>query len=250
MVCQLLSKVSKSVAHSSRVTAREKGTADFVTNIDLKVEKVLIDGLKEIDNAPCLSEESNHVVDCDNYWVIDPIDGTTNFIHGYPSYCVSIARVIDNVTEYGFVYNLVSKELFVGMKGKGSSLLNTRTGSKRDIRVSGCCELSGSIIGFGCPYDKSKVKKLFSISNKILNVCHDLKRNGPASLDICYVACGRLEGYYEFDLKEWDYKAAKLILEESGGKVTDWNGKDVVRGISNIVATNGRLHEEILKYLV
>ena len=87
------------------------------------------------------------------------------------------------------------------------------------------------------------------ISNKIIKQCHDLKRNGPASLDICYVACGRYDGYYECDLKEWDYKAAKLILEEAGGKITNWNGDNVLKGVNNILASNGKLHDKIMKFL-
>lgn len=248
-VYSLLLKIDEYVSNTELVNITKKGLADFVTNIDLQLESMLIGGLKEIDDVACLSEESNQVVDCNNYWVIDPIDGTTNFIHGYPSYCISIAKVVDDITEYGFVYNLVSKELFIGIKGKGSYLLNIRTDLQKDNHVSNTCKLSDSIIGFGCPYDKSKTDKLFAISNKILKVCHDLKRNGPASLDICYVACGRLDGYYEFDLKEWDYKAAKLILEEAGGKLTNWDGEDIDKDTNNVVVTNTSIHEEILRYL-
>lgn len=245
----LLLKVSQSVSHRKEMIVKKKRTADFVTNIDFGVEQTLIEGLMEIDNVPCLSEESNQYIDCHNYWVIDPVDGTTNLIHKYPSYCVSIAKVKNDITEYGFVYNLATKELFIGIKSQGAYLLNTRSAREKKICVSDICDLSDSLIGFGVPYDRSQTDKVFMISNKILKNCHDLKRNGPASLDICYVASGRFDGYYECDLKEWDYKAAKLIIEEAGGKITNWHGKNVQSGTSDIVASNGRLHKQILRYL-
>lgn len=245
----LLLKVNQSVSHRKNIIVKEKKLADFVTNIDFRVEQTLIEGLKAIDNIPCLAEESNQFIDCHNYWSIDPIDGTTNLIHKYPSYCVSIAKVENDITEYGFVYNLATKEFFVGIKGQGSYLLNTRNAVQKINCVSDIYNLSDSLIGFGCPYDKSKTDKIFMISNKILKNCHDLKRNGPASLDICYVASGRFDGYYEYDLKEWDFRAAKLILEEAGGKITNWCGENVRKGTNNIVASNGRLHEQILQYL-
>lgn len=248
-VYALLLKVNQSVAHRRKIIVEKKGSADFVTNIDFLVERILVEGLKEIDNIPCLSEESNQVIDSRNYWVIDPVDGTTNLIHEYPSYCVSIAKVENDVTEYGFVYSLASKELFIGIKGRGAYLLNTRNAKQKEICVSDIQNISDSLIGFGCPYDKSKTDKIFEISNKILKSCHDLKRNGPASLDICYVASGRIDAFYEYDLKEWDYRAGKLILEEAGGKFTNWQGEIIRKGTSDVIASNSKMHNQILEFL-
>lgn len=248
-VYNLLLDINRRVSHSHNIIVEEKGRADFVTNIDFGVEHILVKGLKEIDDIPCLTEESNQYILSHNYWVIDPIDGTTNLLHGYPSYCVSIAKVEKDVIEYGFVYNLVNKELFIAIKDKGAYLLNTRNARQKKIYVSDVCCLSDSLIGFGFPYDKTKIDTIFEISSKILKSCHDLKRSGPASLDICYVASGRIDAYYEFDLKEWDYKAGKIILEEAGGKITDWNGKEIQQDTNNIVVSNNKVHEELLKYL-
>lgn len=248
-VYRVLLDINRSVSHSHNIVVEDKGLADFVTNIDFKVEQILVRELKAIDDIPCLTEEANQYIEGYNYWVIDPIDGTTNLLHRYPSYCISIAKVEKDVTQYGFVYNLVSKELFIGIKGQGAYLLNTRDSRQKEICVSGVECLSDSIIGFGCPYDKSKVDKIFEISGRILRKCHDLKRSGPASLDICYVASGRMDAYYELDLKEWDYKAGKIILEEAGGKITDWNGKIVHRSASNVVVSNAKIHEPLLHYL-
>ena len=245
----LLKNVNYSVSHRKSIAIKEKNYADFVTNIDLDVELMLMNGLRDIEDIPCLTEESNQNIDDCDYWVIDPIDGTTNLLHKYPSYCISIAKIRKGITEYGFVYNLVSKELFTGIKGQGAYLLNTRSARGKAIHVSDVYEFSGSLIGFGCPYDKTKTDKIFEISNKILKNCHDLKRNGPASLDICYVASGRIDAYYELDLKEWDYKAGKLILEEAGGRITDWNGDSIQKNTNNVVASNNKIHEQLLDYL-
>lgn len=245
----LLQEVDKSISSLNLSTVTEKKAANFVTNVDYEVEQRLVAELQVLDDMPCLAEESNRPVDCCDYWVIDPIDGTTNMIHGYPSYCISVAKVQNDVTVYGFVYNLVTKEFFIGVKGKGSYLLNLSTSKQIRLSVSNVCAINDSLIGFGCPYDKQKTDKLFQVSNKLLKECHDLKRNGPASLDICYVASGRYDAYYELDLQEWDYKAAKLILEEAGGKITNWCGEEVLKGMNNILASNGNMHDEMIKFL-
>lgn len=242
---QLEDTVQKIINNNVFVSYKDKG--ELVTNIDFEIEKTLIKVLQGVDEIPCLSEESFQNVESSNYWIIDPIDGTTNFVHGYPSYCVSIAKVKNNITEYGIVYNLATKEGFIGIKGHGAYRVDSN-GYFR-INVSDVSIVSESIIGFGCPYDKSKTEYLFYIGNNLLKSCRDLKRNGPASLDLCYVACGRLDAYFELDLKEWDYKAGKLILEESGGALTDWTGKTILKGKSNILATNDRLHSQMMSYL-
>lgn len=248
-VYALVKRVSRSIAHRSKVNTYEKNKTDFVTNVDLFSENELVAGLKEIDDIPCLSEESvSDGIVSDTYWVIDPIDGTTNFIHKYPSYCIAIAKIVNNSTEYGFVYNMADKELFVGIRDQGSYLINSRRAIKR-ICVSKTEKLEDSLIGFGCPYDKSKGLELFRLTAKFFEKCHDLKRKGPASLDICYVACGRLDAYFEFDLKPWDYAAAKLILEEAGGVLTDWEGYYNLFKSCNVVASNNRLHGEMLTVL-
>ncbi len=248
-IYRLLLRTSRIVSHKRNIIVREKQRSDFVTNLDFAVEEFLISGLREIENIPCLTEETNQRVMLSSFWAIDPIDGTTNFIHGYPSYCISIAKVHAGITMYGFVFNLVTKELFVGIKGNGAYLWTSRAGRQRKIHVSDTTWIDDSLIGFGCPYDKNKTDRIFEITNRILKHCHDVKRNGPASLDLCYVACGRLDAYYEYDLKEWDYKAGKLILEEAGGKLTDWYGEDIFEGTSSIVASNGRIHTQVMEYL-
>ena len=228
---------------------KEKATADFVTNKDLEIEKFLIQELQKIDDIPCLSEETeSHSID-DRYWLIDPIDGTTNFIHRYPSYCTAVAKIEDGETVYGFVLDAVASVIYVGLKDHGSFKWNLITHEVTEMRVSRTEHLTDSLIGFGCPYNKTKSERLFSILNAVFKKCHDLKRKGPASLDLCYVADGALDAYFEFDLKEWDYKAGALILREAGGVITDWDGKSDLQGKSNILATNGVLADELLQYL-
>lgn len=248
-VYSLLRMVDMHVSHRKNMQVREKSFANLVTDIDLFIERLLVAGLQHIDNIPCLTEETNSSVVAHSYWVVDPIDGTTNLVHGYPSYCISVAKVFDNITEYGFVYNLITKEFFVSVRGNGAYLLSSRSTVSRRLQVSNTQEMADSIIGFGCPYDKTKVKALFERTCSITEICQDVKRSGPASLDICYVASGRLDGYFEYDLKEWDYKAAKLILEEAGGMITDWNSRAITTGTSNVLVSNGKLHAELLKHL-
>lgn len=250
-IINIIQNIENEGIHSQKVFVERKGPSDFFTNIDTQIERNLINALKKIDDIPCLSEESSPEVYGNNYWVIDPIDGTTNFIHNYPSYCLSIAKVENGCAHYGFVYNLATKELFVGIKNHGAQLYSLKSHklTPKNISVSNTKLISDSIVAFGCPYDKTKTEQLFRISNNILKKCHDLKRNGPASLDICYVACGRLDAYYEFDLKEWDYRAAKLILEEAGGILTDWNGRRALKGQNNIAASNVKVHKELLEFL-
>ncbi len=247
-VYDLIRKINHNMSRKS-IDVKEKGTADFVTSIDLWIEQALMKGLREIEDIPCLTEESNQSVDSSNYWVIDPIDGTTNLVHGYPCYCISIAKVKDNVTECGFVYNLANKDLFIGIAGQGAYMMNTRVGKVEEVHVSKRERIQDALIAFGCPYDKSKTERLFEIIKKLIRVCHDVKRNGPSSLDLCYVASGRTDAYFEFDLKEWDYKAGKLILELAGGQITNWSGEAIGKGASNIAASNGLVHAELLEYL-
>ena len=246
---EMLIRINRSVSHRTKISIREKGKSDFVTDIDTYVEKMLINELMKIDLVPCITEESFQGDIYDSYWVIDPIDGTTNLIHKYPNYCISIAKVENNITILGLVYNLQTKELFIAEKGKGAFCINTTTQREKKLFVSKNNELQDSLIGFGCPYNKSRIDFLFERLSKILKECHDLKRSGPASLDICYVAAGRLDAYIELDLKEWDYRAGKLVLEEAGGIMTDWNSNIQLDKKSDVVASNGLIHNELMKYL-
>lgn len=243
----LLKNINNSVAHTKNITSIEKYYNDFVSNVDLQIQTFLKSRLLNICNVPCISEESDqNDKRYISYWIIDPIDGTTNYLHSYPSYCVSIALILEGEIHYGFVYNLVNKELFIAKLNQGSILTSTTNGNIKKISPSKINILKNAIIGFGCPYDKSKITKLFDVLKPLILECQDLKRNGPASLDICYVACGRLDGYLELDLKEWDYAAAKLILQEAGGMISNWYGETYLQGQNDILVTNFDLYLVLL----
>ncbi|MGL4875404.1 MAG: inositol monophosphatase family protein [Clostridium sp.] len=218
----------------------KKGEFDYVTNKDIEVQEFLIKQLRKIDKTfKFIAEESQKNNKCmKNTWVIDPIDGTTNFIHGYPHFAISLAHIINSDIYFGIIYNPKTNEMFIGEKGKGSYLNGKR------LKVSKRNKLSESIIGFGLPYDKEKGKYMFEKASKIYIKAQDVKRKGAASLDIAYVASGRLEAYFEIGLKMWDVMAGKLILEEAEGSL-----EKIEVGSEGIYtfAHNNKINEEIIK---
>lgn len=232
-------------AANNKLEIKEKGKANYVTDLDKKIEQFIFEKInKKYPGEIIVSEEIEDDNIYQSFWILDPIDGTTNMIHGFPSFTISLAHVIESEVVFGVVYNPISKELFFANKNEGAYLEKDNNISK--INVSENNTLKGSLIGFGFPYDKSKINYLFSILSPIISECDDLKRKGPASLDICYVAAGMLDGYLELDLEIWDYSAGKLILLEAGGKITNFKN-ELPDKKSNILATNGLLHELIIE---
>lgn len=227
----------------------QKGISNYLTDLDKIIEKYVIDNVQKIyPNELFISEEENHTTKGTSFWVLDPIDGTTNLIHHYTSVCISLSHVIDNKVVFGVVYNPISHEMFYAIKGCGAYLQKNKIITP--LKASNVNSLKNSIIGFGCPYDKSKIDYLFDILKKLINICDDLKRVGPASLDICYVACGRLDAYIELDLEKWDFSAGSLILSEAGGKITDFSDNSDLLNKTNIVASNSLIHDELMNYFL
>ncbi|MBU4232225.1 MAG: inositol monophosphatase [Desulfobacterales bacterium] len=177
-------------------------------------------------------------------WIIDPLDGTVNFTHGYPAFCVSIACEADGVLEYGVIYDPLRDELFEARRGAGASLNGT------PIRVSETAHMSRALIATGFPYDiRARVPETLARLGRLLGMVQGLRRGGSAALDLAYVACGRLDGFYEENLKPWDTAAGLLIVTEAGGKITTFDGDDYDIYSANIVASNGVLHRELLHCL-
>lgn len=233
--------ISRNIRFSRKIDIKSK--SNYVTDLDYKIQDCIINHIKNLDPyAVFCSEEIQDKHTLLEYWVLDPIDGTTNLIHKYDSVCISLAHVVNDVIVFGCVYNVFTKELFFAEKGHGSYLLKDH--KKTEIHVSNN-SIDTSIIGFGCPYNKKRIPYLFSILEKLITKCDDLKRRGPASLDICYVACGRLDAYLELDLELWDFAAGKLILEESGGIISKFNGEDVLEK-SDIIFSNGSNYNDII----
>ncbi len=218
------------------------GDANFVTVYDLKVQKFIKDSFKEIiPSAHFIGEEEEAVYTTDaEYTVIaDPIDGTTNFIKGFNHSCVSIALLKKGMPIIGCVYNPYTKEMFYAKKGEGAFL----NGKKISVSKNG---LENALVGFGTsPYYAEFYNKTFETIDKIFPIIADIRRVGSAALDICYVASGRTELYFEYLLSPWDYAAASLILTEAGGVITTDNYSEISynRPNSIIAATNKALDD-------
>lgn len=221
---------------------QNKGVADFVTNVDREVQTVLLDRLSGLDSHyPVISEEGQvSRTSPGPRWIIDPIDGTTNLLHGYPHFGISVALATGEGIVAAIVYHPHRDEMFTARAGEGAWLNEQR------IHVSKTSLLKDSVIGFGLPYDKSRSAKIFELANTVFTKTQDLRRSGSASLDLAYIACARLDGFFEFDLHPWDVSAGLLLLLEAGGLLTDFRGGRVnVDSRCDVVATNGALHNEL-----
>ena len=247
--------IARNLGQQGSFEVEEKNKDDLVTTIDKQCEKVIIDTLlKSYRDHSVLAEESGVVgnPDSEYQWVIDPIDGTTNFIHGLNSYSISVClgEFIGDTLQpiIGVVAEPEFRNIYYAIKSEGAFLRKNESNIK--LSVSKANTLSECILSFGIPYDKSKIDNILIPTKKIVLRSQDIKRIGPASLDICRIASGQIAGYFELDLEVWDYSAAMLILLESGGEITDWSGKRINFGKNNVVASNGTIHSELLKYIV
>ncbi len=224
---------------------KEKGVADYVTQVDVTVQDFMKKALYTITpDIQFLGEETGlQRMDTDSYWILDPVDGTTNLMHDYKHSVVSLALCRQKEIVMGIVYDPFHDELFSAVKGEGSFL------NGKPIHVSSATKLSETIIGIGTA-KRELAKDNFARFLKVYENSQDIRRLGSAALELAYIACGRQGGYFEIHLNPWDYAAGMLLIQVAGGKVTDWNGNaiDPAKG-SQVVGTNGQVHEEILKLL-
>jgi myo-inositol-1(or 4)-monophosphatase len=224
-----------------------KGTVDLVTEYDLAVEKRLTESLqKAFPDFTVVGEESTKEITHPQKAIyVDPIDGTTNFVHGLPFCAISIGMWEDGKPLAGVVYNPVLDECFSAQRGKGAFL----NGEK--ISVSKQTNFQQSLIATGFPYTKAEKGEdyewVLRTIAKILPVTRDIRRGGSAAIDLCYVACGKLEAYYECNLKPWDVAAGLLILEEAGGKVSNYQGDTYSLNEHILLSSNGFVHEDLLQ---
>jgi len=246
--CRIVLKAGKYLKQNSKKirSIAFKGSINLVTNVDHEVESILIRSLrKEFPQIGFLSEEIGEIKTAsDLRWIIDPIDGTTNFAHGFPFYAISVALEKDKKPVLGIVYDPEHKELFYAEKGRGASL-NGNT-----IKVSAQKDLKKSLLmtGFSYKLGKSMEENLIHFRH-FLTASQAVRRAGSASLDLCYVACGRLDGFWELDLNPWDTAAAWLIVKEAGGEVTDFYGNKYSHYLKKILASNGKIHSQMSKIL-
>jgi myo-inositol-1(or 4)-monophosphatase len=223
-----------------------KGQANLVTVADKKSEELIIGGiLARYPSHSILAEESGVTQPgAPVQWIIDPLDGTTNFAHGYPFYCVSIAVEENGEIVCGVVYDPVRDELFTAARGSGAFC------NGEPIRVSNVDVLSKALLITGFPYNfRERLQTVISQFEKFLVASQAVRRGGSAALDLCYVACGRLDGFWELYLQPWDTAAGRIILEEAGGKVTNFKGTPFSIHMKEILASNGRLHGEMMGVL-
>lgn len=225
----------------------KKGHNDLVSYVDKRAEKMLVDELKIIfPVAGFITEEKTSEIVGANYnWIIDPLDGTTNFIHGMPCFCISIALMKDNELVVGIVHELNFDECFYGWKDGGAFM----NGEK--IRVSETSTLSESLMATGFPYHNyERMKPYMEIFDYCMHNTHGLRRLGSAAADLAYVACGRFEGFYEYGLNSWDVAGGALIVKEAGGVVTDFTGGNNFVFGAEIVATNNKIAGEFLNIVI
>ncbi len=227
----------------SRSDINLKQTSDFVTSVDKESEKVIIDTLKEsLPDHHFLAEESLKECGKGTYrWIIDPLDGTTNYIHGYPVFSVSIALEYEGEIIAGIIFDPIRDELFWSEKGEGAFLGCT------SLKVSDT-NIRESLLSTGFPFRKREmINTYLKLFKNIFLKVSDLRRAGSAALDLAYLACGRCDGFFELGLSPWDIAVGSLLIKEAGGVVTDFGGGTKYLLTGNIVAGNPAVHKEILR---
>jgi len=236
--------IIRSLQHVEHLEVTTKGRNDFVSDVDRLAEQEIINAVhKSYPDHAILAEESgtHGNNDSDTVWVIDPLDGTTNFLHGFPHYCVSIAVIVRGRIEHGVIYDPLRDEMFSASRGDGAKL------NDRRLRVNQRKELKGSLLATGFPFKfPAHFPAYLATFNAVFPQVIDLRRTGSAALDLAYVAAGRVDGYWELGLEKWDLAAGALIIEESGGVVTDFAGGDQYYQSGNIVVGSLALQQQLL----
>lgn len=227
------------------LTVTKKSHADFVSEVDRAAEQTIIQTLLEAypDHA-ILAEESGVHGESEFVWIIDPLDGTTNFLHGFPQFAVSIALQHKGIITQAVVYDPTKNELFTATRGRGAFLNDKR------IRVTKRVNLSDALIGTGFPYTRFEhMDAYIGILRDLMEQTSGLRRPGSAALDLAWMAAGRLDGFYETGLKPWDIAAGTLLITEAGGMVSDLHGSDTYLKTGHICAGNPDIHPQLLKII-
>ncbi|MXV51205.1 inositol monophosphatase [Pedobacter sp. HMF7647] len=223
-----------------------KGLNDLVSYVDKEAEKRIVEGLKSLlPEAGFITEEKTLNIQGEDYnWIVDPLDGTTNFIHGLPAYSVSIALEYQGALVSGVVYEINRDECFYAWKDGGAWLNGTK------IKVSENVDLSQSLLATGFPYYKfDLLEKYINVFRDLTQVCHGLRRVGSAAVDLAYVACGRYDGYFEYNLNSYDMAAGIVLVNEAGGQTFNFSGGTEYFNSREIVATNKKITDELLSVI-
>lgn len=248
-VCSVCREVGKFIAmEQKRLTQsgiETKGKNDFVTYVDKASESLLVRELSALLPGSAFITEENTVQKAndsdESIWIIDPIDGTTNFIHGIPLFSISVALMIDKKIVLGVVYEISGEECFYATEKLGAQLNGVK------INVSDRATISDSLLVTGFPYRMGDMlDKWMELFKYFLKSSHGVRRLGSAAIDLAYVACGRFEAFYEYGLSPWDVAAGTFIVEQAGGKVTDFKGEMGYIFNKELVSSNGKVHDELM----
>ena len=243
---QIINRASHDVEHL-KITTKQQ--SDFVTEVDKAAEAAIIDVLREAyPDYGILAEESGLTAGegagSEYQWIIDPLDGTTNFIHGFPQYAVSIALAHKGQLNQAVVYDTTRNEMFTASKGGGAFL------NERRIRVTKCLKLEDSLLGTGFPFRVfDHVDAYLGIFKELTQRTSGIRRTGAASLDLAYVASGRLDGFWEFGLSPWDMAAGCLLISEAGGLIGDLSGGESYMKTGNLVAGTPKIFSQLLQII-
>ncbi len=240
------SLINRAALEGGVLDVRAKRANDFVTQVDQASEQAIMDVVrKAYPEHGFLCEESGaSTPDAEVVWIIDPLDGTTNFIHGFPQYCVSIAVRSRGALAHAVVYDPVKNELFTASKGRGAYL------NDRRIRVSKATRLTEALVGTGFPFKELTRLELYTRQlQTLMRTCAGVRRAGAAALDLAYVACGRLDAFWELGLSPWDMAAGALLIAEAGGLVGDLKGEQTYLESGDISAATPKIYPTLLEAL-
>jgi myo-inositol-1(or 4)-monophosphatase len=237
--------INRATRNLDIVAIREKAANDFVSEVDREAERTIISTLHEAyPSHAILAEESGSSGASEYQWIIDPLDGTTNFLHGFPQYCVSIALEHRGHVTQAVIYDPARNDLFTASRGRGAFLNETR------IRVSKRLHIKGGLIGTGFPYkEMAHIDAYLAMLRDVMTMSAGVRRAGSAALDLAYVAAGRFDAFWEIGLSRWDTAAGSLLITEAGGLVADLEGNEGYMESGNIVAGNPKVFGELLRVL-
>ena len=238
--------IVRHIEQLDRIKITVKSESDYYSEVDIKAEQAIIQAIRKAypDHGIIAEESGVQNENADTVWIIDPLDGTGNFLHDFPFYCVSIAIRVKNRIEHGVIYDPLRHECFSASRGAGARI------NDRRIRVSKQTLLNKALLGTGFPCNRSSVaKRYLPTFNALFDQCGGMRRTGSAALDLAYVACGRLDGFWEFGLNPWDIAAGALLVQEAGGLVGDPLGGERYLKTGDIVAGTPKVFKAMLQTL-
>ena len=237
--------IHRAADNLDHLTVTKKSNADYVSEVDKAAERTIIQTILDVyPTHAILAEESGAQGESEYLWIIDPLDGTTNFLHGYQQYSVSIALQHNGILTQAVIYDPTKNDLFTATRGRGAFL------NDRRIRVSKRAELADSLIGTGFPYSKfDHLDAYMNILRDMMKKTAGLRRPGSAALDLAYTAAGRYDGFFETGLKPWDIAAGCLLITEAGGMVSDLQGNDSFLKSGHLCAGNPKIFEQMLQVI-